>query len=74
MNATGVMELTKEIIPESRAQIRKRRKDAKREMKPMKIGLKKAENAKVRKISKNIRSTRNQRAGRQINQARLTNH
>ena len=43
-------------------------------MKPMKIGLKKAENAKVRKISKNIRSTKNQRAGRQINQARLTNH
>ena len=74
MNATGVMELTKEIIPESRAQIRKRRKDAKREMKPMKIGFKKAENAKVRKISKNIRSTKNQRAGKQINQARLSNH
>ena len=74
MNATGIMELTKEIFPESRAQIRKKRKDAKKEMKSMKIGLKKAENAKVRKISKNIRSTKNQRAGKQINQARLSNH
>ena len=74
MNASGVMELTKEIIPESKSQIRKRRKDAKKEMKPMVIGLKKAQYTKARKIHKIMHNTKNQRAGIQIKQAKANNH
>lgn len=74
MSSISLIGLVKVIVPESKAQIRKIRKETKKEWKSMKIGLKKAEKAKIKKMNKNMRTPINQRAGKQIKQARLYNH
>ena len=74
MDARGIMEPTVQPQQESRAEQRKKRRVLKRTMKPEKIAQKKFEQSKPFQKANIKGSIKNERAGKQINQARLTNH
>ena len=69
MDARGVMEPNDKPQAVSRAEKRKQRRVLKRTMKPQTIAEKKLDRTKGFKTDNNKKSVRDQRAGRQINQA-----
>ena len=69
MDARGVMEPNDKPQEVSRAEQRKQRRVLKRTMKPQVIGEKKFDRTKDFKLDNNKKNIKDQRAGRQINQA-----
>jgi hypothetical protein len=73
MDARGIMEPNDKPQELSRAEVRHQRKEMKKALKPEKIAMKNAENAKANKIDTKPKG-KDQRAGKPIQQARLNNH
>ncbi len=73
MDARGIMEPNDKPQEMSRAEERHQRKEMKKALKPEKIAMKNAENAKSNKMDLRPK-VKDQRSGKPIQQARLNNH